>query len=73
MYGILGRDGLPFNYIEYLLENNSNFDLNVDITEENPNLETAYGETLATISKKEFSNNSISHPEDSVKRNFLPL
>ncbi len=71
MYGILGRDGLPFNYIEYLLENNSNFDLNVDITEQNPNLETAYGETLATISKKEFSNNSISQPNDSVKREIL--
>ena len=54
------RDGLPFDYVEYLLENDSNFELDVDITKENSNSETATTETLDTVSKKEFSNTSIS-------------
>ncbi|MBR2906597.1 MAG: hypothetical protein IKC26_00955 [Clostridia bacterium] len=61
------RDGFPFDYVEYLLENDSNFELNVDITTESSNPDAAYGETLATASEKELSKGSISYPDGSVK------
>ena len=37
---------------------------------ENPKLETAYGEPLATASKEEFSKDSIPQPKNSVNRKF---
>ena len=66
------RNGLPFDYAEYLLKNESNIemDLDVDTKQENPKLETAYGETLATASKEEFSKDSIPQPKNHVNRKY---
>ena len=57
----------------YLLENDSNFELNLDIMKENPDSEAAYRQTEATTSEKEFSDNRISHPNDSVKKQLKKL
>ena len=66
------RNGLPFDYAEYLLKNESNIEMDsdVDTKQENPKLETAYGETLATASKEEFSKDSIPQPKNHVNRKY---
>ena len=62
------RDGFPFDYAEYLLENDSNFALDLDVNEENPNSEVVTGETLATTSEKEFPKYRIAQKTNSVNR-----
>lgn len=54
------RDGLPFDYIDYLLESKPKSNRMLDIKVESPKTETAYSETDATVSEKELSSNSIS-------------
>lgn len=59
------RGGEPFDYIEYLLRGDNQ---ELDIMKENPDSEAAYRQTEATTSEKEFSDNSIAHPNDTVKK-----
>ena len=61
------RNGLPFDYTEYLLENDSNFELNLEITKENSESEAAIRQTEATAPKKEFSKDSV--PDSEQKSN----
>ena len=58
------RNGFPFDYVDYLLDNENNFELDMDITEENPESEVATSETLTTTSEKEFSDNIIPQKSD---------
>lgn len=58
------RNGEEFDYAEYLLMNYNNHEL--DIVKESPNPETAYGETLATVSENELSDNTIPQPNKKV-------
>ncbi len=66
------REGLPFDYAEYLLSNESNIEMDLDIetNKENPSSEAVYGEPLATTSEKEFSKDSIPQGDQSVNRKF---
>ena len=54
--------GLPFDYVEYLLLNPNNREL--DIKTESPQSDAAYGETLATTSNQGLSDNSIPQNSD---------
>ncbi len=67
------RDGMPFDYAEYLLSKDTNNE--VEIKNGSSNLETAYGENLATDSKKELPANSISQPPPNVNtpKSLSPL
>ncbi len=56
------RNGMPFDYIEYLLLDRNNREL--DIKTESPKSDTAYGEHFATVSNKGLSNNSIPQKSD---------
>lgn len=62
------RDGLPFDYAEYLLSKDKNREL--DIIKESPESETAYGEILATASKTELSNKMLPQNDSSVKGQY---
>lgn len=61
------RNGIPFDYIEYLSLRGDNREL--DIIKENPESEAANRQTEATAPKKEFSNNSIPQKTDLSTRN----
>lgn len=51
------RNGMPFDYIEYLLLDQNNREL--DIMTESPESDAAYGEHFATANEKGLSNSSI--------------
>jgi hypothetical protein len=56
------RNGLPFDYVEYLLLNTNNREL--DIKRESPKSDAAYGEKFATANEKGLSNSSIPQNSD---------
>ncbi len=59
------RKGFPFDYLEYLLEKDTNYE--IDIKTEDSQTESVYHETLATDSKRESSvNNIISQTDPNV-------
>lgn len=59
------RDGLPFDYAEYLLLKESNREL--DIIRKSSDTKAAYGETYATASETELSKNNVPQKEENVK------
>ena len=63
------RDGMPFDYAEYLLSKSTNREL--DIIKESPATETVYGETFATASETELPNAMLSQTDGNVKTKFF--
>ena len=62
------RDGMPFDYAEYLLRDGNNIE--IDIIKESPKTKSAYSEILATDSETELSDDIISQKEKNVNTQF---
>ncbi len=70
LYASVVRDGEWFDYSVYLVERSRGTEL--EITKESPKSETAYGETLATVSKGGLSIANVTQEGQNVNRHNIP-